>query len=77
MFRLIKLLFWVAALAALVWFATTQKLGNYTLWGHLKRVWKSQETQEMVQSTEEAAKPAIKKVKKAVKAGVDEAQRSP
>ena len=54
-----------------------EDLGNYTLWGHLQRIWKSPETQEAVQSTEKAAKPAIEKVKKVVKAGVDEAKRDP
>ena len=77
MFRLLRLLFWVFALVAIYWFATTFPLGNYTLWGHIQRIWKSQETKDMVHGTEEAAKPAVEKVKKAVKTGVDELQRSP
>ena len=77
MFRLIRFIFWVAALAALLWFATTVPLGKYTLWGHMKRIWHSQETQDMVQGAEDAAKPAVEKAKKAVKAGVDEAKRNP
>jgi hypothetical protein len=77
MFRMIRLLFWIAAIAALIWFATTYPLGKYTLWGHMKRIWTSQETKDMVKGTEEATKPAIDKAKRAVKAGVDEAKRDP
>jgi len=77
MFRMIRFLFWLAALAALVWFTVTVPLGKYTLWGHMRRIWHSQETQDMVNGTEEAAKPAVEKVKKAVKAGVDEAKHNP
>ena len=77
MLRLIRFLFWCAALTALIWFSVTVPLGKQTLWGHVKRIWHSQETQDMVQGAEEAAKPAVEKAKRAVKAGVDEAKRNP
>jgi len=77
MFRLLRFFFWIFALVCIVWFSTTVRLGQNTLWGHIQRIWKSQETQDMVKGTEDAAKPAIDKVKKAVKAGVDEVKRNP
>jgi hypothetical protein len=77
MFRLIRLLFWVAALAALWWFSVTVPLGKFTLWEHMKRIWHSSETQDLVNGAEDATKPAVDKGKRAVKAGVDEAKRNP
>jgi hypothetical protein len=63
MFRLIRFLFWCAAVAALVYVAVTVPLGKYTLWGHLKRIWHSEETQSLVNGTKDAAKSAIDKAK--------------
>src|SRR5262249_14987684 len=77
MFRLLRLVFWLFAIVCIVWFSTSVPLGNATLWGHIQKIWKSQETQDMVKGTEDAAKPAIDKVKKAVKTGVDEVKHNP
>jgi hypothetical protein len=77
MFRMLRTLLWLAGMAALVYVAVTVPMGKYTLWGHLQRIWHSQETQDMVKGTEQTVKPAAEKVKKAVEAGVDEAKKNP
>jgi hypothetical protein len=74
---MLKLLLWVAALVAFVWFAVSVPLGKYTLWGHARRIWQTQETQDLVEGTKKAVAPAADKVKRAVKAGVDEARKDP
>lgn len=74
---MLKFLFWVAALVAFVWFAVSVPLGNNTLWGHARRIWQTKETQDLVEGTKKAVGPAADKVKRAVKAGVDEARKDP
>jgi len=76
-FRLIRLLFWLAVIGGFIWLGFTVPLGKYTLFGHIRRIWHSQETQDLVKGTEDAAKPVVDKMKRGVKAGVDEVQRSP
>jgi hypothetical protein len=72
MFRLIRFLFWVAAICAFIWFGTSVRLGKYTLFSHIGRIWHSQETQDLVKGTEDAAKPVVDKVKH----GVDDAKHA-
>lgn len=74
---MLRFLFWVAALVAFVWFATNVELGSHTLWGHTRRIWQSEETRDLVDGTKKAIGPAADKVKRAVKAGVDEARKDP
>ena len=75
MFRLIRFSFWVALLCGFVWFGATVPLGKHTFFGHLKAIWHSQETRDMVKGAEEAARPAAEKVKRAVEAGAKEMDR--
>jgi hypothetical protein len=77
MFRLLKFLFWCALIGGFIWFGMSVPLGKYTLFSHIKRIWNTQETRDLVDGTKEAAKPAADKVKRAFRAGVDEAKRNP
>lgn len=77
MFKVLKFLFWCAAIVGFIWFGMYVPLGKATLFGHIKRIWNTQETKDLVEGTKEAARPAADKVKRAVKAGVDEAKRNP
>jgi hypothetical protein len=74
-FRLIRFLFWVALLGAFIWFGATVPLGKHTFFGHLKAIWHSKETQDLVKGADEAAGPAADKVKRAVSAGAKEIER--
>lgn len=54
---------------ALIFVGATVKLGKYTLFGHISRIWKAEETQELVDGVKETSKPVVDRVKKGVKAG--------
>ncbi|MBI4508603.1 MAG: hypothetical protein HY698_03130 [Deltaproteobacteria bacterium] len=70
---------WLACLAvvlALGWLGSTAKLGNHTLFGHFRRIWSTEETQDLIQGTREATAPALDRVKRGVKVGLKEAART-
>ena len=48
MFRFLKLVIYLAALAGFIWFGTNVQLGNRTLFGHIQNIWKTHESQELV-----------------------------
>jgi hypothetical protein len=75
MFKLMKWLMFAAFVVAFIWFGSNVKLGKFTLFGHVQRIWKSDETQDLVKGTKEAAGPTIEKVKRGVEVGVDEARK--
>jgi hypothetical protein len=75
MFRLLKLLVWIGVIAGFIWFGATVPLGKHTLFGHVQRIWKSDETQDLVEGTKEKAGPTIDRVKRGVEAGVSEAKK--
>ena len=77
MFKLLKFLLTLACLGAFIWFGATVPLGKHTLFGHFRRIWHSEETQDLVKGVKDVAKPAAEKAKRVVEAGVDEAKRSP
>ena len=72
--RLVKGLIYLALLGAFVVFGFTVKLGKHTLFGHVQRIWKADETQDLVKGTREKADPTVDKIKRGVKAGVKEAK---
>ncbi len=72
MFRLIRTLITLAILGSLVFCGATVKLGSHTFFGHVKRIWSSDETQEMVDGVKEKGEPVVDKVKRGVEAGYKE-----
>jgi hypothetical protein len=48
MFRLLRFLFYLAAILGFVWFGATVELGNRTLFGHIQNIWNTHESQELV-----------------------------
>jgi hypothetical protein len=72
---LIRTLVTLAVLGTLAFCGATVELGDRTFFGHIARIWKSKETQDMVEGVKEKSGPAIEKVKRGVKAGLDEAHR--
>jgi hypothetical protein len=76
----------------LVWCGTTVKLGDHSFFGHVKRIWQSEETKDLrdgiqkkatsentdhlVDDMKETAGPVVERVKRGVKAGVKEAASS-
>lgn len=73
--KLIRTLVTLTILALLVYAATTVKLGERTFFGHVARIWSSDEAQELVDGVKETSGPVMEKVKRGVKAGLDEANR--
>jgi hypothetical protein len=61
MFRLLRLLISLAALAALIYFAVTVPLGRKTLWQHIKAIAGSKESQELVDDVKHKATSVIRK----------------
>jgi len=51
MLRLLRLFIYVAVIAGVIWFGSTVKLGKYTLFGHIENIWKTHESQELVDGT--------------------------
>lgn len=64
-----------AFVVGFIWFGSNVKLGKFTLFGHVQRIWKAEETRDLVEGTKETAGPTIEKVKRGVKAGVDEVRK--
>jgi hypothetical protein len=64
--RLIKLIIFAVFVGAFIWFGMNVKLGEHTLFGHIGRIWKTKETQDLVKGTKEAAQPVVDKVKETV-----------
>ena len=64
MFRLIKLLLGLAALAGFVWFGANVPLGSRTLFQHLQAIGRTRETKELLDGTRETAKPLVDSVRR-------------
>jgi len=63
-FRLIKLLLGLAALAGFVWFGANVPLGSRTLFQHLQAIGRTRETQDLLDGTRESAKPLMDSVRR-------------
>jgi hypothetical protein len=67
MVSFLKLVIWLMLLALLIWFGATVKLGKLTLFAHIQRIWKSDETQDLVQGAEDKAAPVIEGIGQAAR----------
>jgi hypothetical protein len=75
MWSLLKFLVFLTLIACFLWFGTHVKMGQFTLFGHLGRIWNTPEAQDLVKGVREGSGPTIDKMKRGVKAGVDEATK--
>jgi hypothetical protein len=48
MLRFLKLVVYLALLAGFIWFGTNVELGKRTLFGHIQNIWRTHESQELV-----------------------------
>lgn len=53
MFRILRIGFVVACFGALFWFGTQVKLGELTLYDHVRAIGQSKESQELIEGTKE------------------------
>jgi hypothetical protein len=49
--RLLRLVLYLALLVGFIWFGSTVELGNRTLFAHIQNIWKTHESQELVDGT--------------------------
>ncbi len=71
--KLLRTLITLACLAGLVYVGATVKLGSRTFFGHVSKIWESDETQELVEGVRDKSGPMVDKIKRGVKAGLEEA----
>lgn len=72
MFRLIKLLLGLAALAGFVWFGANVPLGSRTLFQHLQAIGRTRETKDLLDGTRESAKPLMDTVRRKAQEALNE-----
>ena len=72
---MIRFFITLALLGAFVWFGVTVNLGKHTLFGHVGRIWSSEEATDLKEGVEERARPAVEKGKRVGKAAFDEANK--
>ncbi len=70
---MLRWLFILIFCAALAYLGSTVKLGNRTFFGHVRAIWSTSEAQDMRKGLEEKAGPALDRVKRGVKAGIEAA----
>jgi hypothetical protein len=72
---MIKLLIFLLIAGALAYCGATVKLGKRTFFGHVQAIWKTDEVQDLKNGVKETAGPAVDKVKRGVKKGIEEARK--
>ena len=70
---MIRLLVFLALAAGFVWFGSSVQIGKRTLFGHVRAIWATEEVQDLKNGVEEKAAPAVDRVKRGVKAGIEAA----
>jgi len=68
-----RLLLFLAIAGALAYCGATVPLGKRTFFGHVRAIWATEEVQELKRGVEEEAAPAVERVKRGVKAGIEAA----
>ncbi|HUS29485.1 MAG TPA: hypothetical protein VMZ53_13320 [Kofleriaceae bacterium] len=68
---MIRGLLWLVAIVAFIWFGATVKLGHRTFFGHVRAIWHTDEAQDLKHGVQEKAGPAVHKLEKGVKAGIN------
>jgi hypothetical protein len=71
LFRLIKLGVGLIGLAAFAWFGISHKLGDMTLFQHLRAIGQTKESQQLVDGTRQAAAPLVDDVRRRVSSKSD------
>ena len=62
----------LAVFLGFVFFVTTIPLGAKTLWQHATDIWKTEQTQELVDGVKRSSGPLVDKIKRGVEAGAEE-----
>jgi hypothetical protein len=70
MFRFLRLVIYLGVLVAFIWFGTTVELGNRTLFGHIQNIWKTHESQELVDGTKGKVGDLVERASDKVSKGI-------
>ncbi len=70
MFRLLRLIFVLGGLGAMIWFGTTVPLGERTLLEHVQAIWKTPESQGLVRGTKDKVGTLVDRATNRVVKGV-------
>jgi hypothetical protein len=61
--RLLRWMFWMSALAVLIWFGATVPLGNRTFFGHLRAISATPEAHDLATGTGEEARRVAERIR--------------
>lgn len=70
MFRLLRLIFVLGGLGAMIWFGATVPLGQRTLFEHIQAIWKTPESQGLVRGTKDKVGTLVDRATNRVVKGV-------
>lgn len=71
----IRSLFTIAILAVVGYCGATVPLGERTFFQHVAQIWKTDETQGLVEGVKDQGEPLMERIRRGVQAGVEEARR--
>lgn len=71
---MVRLLVFLVLAVGLAYAGATVKLGKRTFFGHIRAIWATEEVQDLKHGVEEKAGPAVDRVKRGVKAGIEAAE---
>ena len=71
---MIRLLVFLGLAGVLAYCGATVPLGKRTFFGHVRAIWATEQVQDLKHGVEEQAGPAVERVKRGVKAGIEAAQ---
>lgn len=71
---MIRLIIFLVLAIGLAYVGATVKLGKRTFFGHIRAIWQTEEVQDLKHGVEDKAGPAVDRVKRGVKAGLEAAE---
>lgn len=72
---MVRLIIFLTLAIGLAYLGATVKLGKRTFFGHIRAIWATEEVQDLKHGVEEKAGPAVDRVKRGVKAGIEAAEK--
>jgi hypothetical protein len=77
MWRFLKLVLFLGVVAGFVWFGSTVELGKRTLFGHIRNIWHTHESQELVEGAKGKVGNLVDRASDKVTKGVGKSVTAP
>jgi hypothetical protein len=77
MLRLLKLVLLLGLVAGFIWFGSTVELGRRTLFGHIRNIWQTHESQELVDGAKGKVEDLVDRASVKVSKGVGKSVTAP